>query len=243
MGADVSPCAPLARRGGSRTGVIGLACAVLVGLGGCSPAQAQSGLLPSGTAAAGLAQLPVKPLASKIGYSRARFGQAWADSDRNGCDQRNDTLGRDLNRPTFRPATHLCVVTAGTLPDPYSGTTIAFRRGTGTSSTVQIDHVVAEGNAWQTGAQQLDPATRQRFATDLLNLLAVEGRLNEAKGDDDAAAWLPPAPAFRCRYVALQIAVKLRYHLWVTAPERAAMAAVLASCPHEHLPSTGGRTS
>jgi len=122
----------------------------------------------------------------------------------------------------------------GTLVDPYSGETIAFARGAN-SANVQIDHVVALSNAWQTGAFQWSEEKRQRFANDPLNLLAVQGRLNSQKGDGDAATWLPPRKAFRCAYIARQVTVKLRYQLWVTAPERAAMARILDTCPAQIL--------
>ncbi|MCW2723157.1 MAG: hypothetical protein JWN35_78 [Frankiales bacterium] len=189
-----------------------------------------------GTALAALAGLPVKGRAPKTGYSRAQFGPAWTDVDRNGCDTRNDVLARDLVAETFKPGTHGCVVLTGTLTDPYSGRTIAFRRGPGTSALVQIDHVVALSNAWQTGAQQLGRGTRPALANDPLNLLAVDGRLNQQKSDGDAATWLPPNKAARCAYVARQVAVKVKYHLWVTAAERAATERVLAACPAQRLP-------
>ena len=167
------------------------------------------------------------------GYSRSLFGPTWEDVDHNGCDTRNDILRRDL---TSRSMSGSCTVLAGTLHDPYTANTIAFRRGVGTSTKVQIDHVVALGDAWQTGAQQLSAATRLAFANDPLELLAVDGPANQRKGDADAATWLPPNKAFRCQYVARQVAVKLRYHLWATAAERAAMARVLAACPTQLLP-------
>ena len=94
----------------------------------------------------------------KTGYDREQFGPAWSDVDRNGCDTRNDILKRDLAGETFKPGTHDCVVLTGTLDDPYTGKTIAFSRGQGTSEAVQIDHVVALSDAWQKGAQQLDAA-------------------------------------------------------------------------------------
>ena len=127
----------------------------------------------------------------------------------------------------------------GTLHDPYTGKVIAFVRGSGTSSKVQIDHVVALGDAWQKGAQQLSADTRLHLANDPLNLLAVDGPTNQRKGDGDAATWLPPNKAYRCQYVARQVAVKARYHLWVTSAERDAIARVLAGCPSRRLP-TGG---
>jgi hypothetical protein len=60
---------------------------------------------------------------------------------------------------------------------------------------------------------------------------------NAAKGRSNAAEWLPPNKAFRCEYVARQIAVKAAYGLSVTAPERAAMQRVLADCPDQGLPT------
>lgn len=179
-------------------------------------------------------ELVVKGRAPKTGYSRAEFGHAWADADHNGCDTRNDILRRDLSWTTAKPGTRNCVILTGTLVDPYSGETIAFARGAN-SANVQIDHVVALSNAWQTGAFQWSEEKRQRFANDPLNLLAVQGRLNSQKGDGDAATWLPPRKAFRCAYIARQVTVKLRYQLWVTAPERAAMARILDTCPAQIL--------
>ncbi len=190
-----------------------------------------------GTALAALATIPVKGRAPKTGYTRDEFGQAWADVDRNGCDTRNDILRRDLEPFTLKAGTHGCLVLTGTLHGPYTGDTIEFVRGVGTSSAVQIDHVVALSDAWQKGAQQLSRATRTAFANDPLNLLAVDGPTNEAKGDGDAATWLPPRKGYRCAYVARQVAVKVRYHLWVTAAERDAIARLLRACPGQPLPT------
>src|SRR3982751_5596572 len=168
-----------------------------------------------------LATLPVKGRAPKTGYSRAAFGPAWtddtgADGGHNGCDTRNDVLRRDLADVVVKPGTRGCVVALGTLTDPYTGRTIGFVRGQRTSAAVQIDHVVTLSDAWQTGAQLLAASERTRLANDPVELLAVDGPTNEAKGDGDAATWLPPNKAFRCAYVARQIAVKRDYHLWVT---------------------------
>jgi hypothetical protein len=88
----------------------------------------------------------------------------------------------------------------------------------------------------QTGAQQLPTMTRRALANDPLNLLAVDGPANQQKGDGDAATWLPPRKIFRCAYVSRQVAVKTRYHLWVTPAERGAIARVLRSCPDQALP-------
>jgi hypothetical protein len=182
-----------------------------------------------------LATLPVKGRAPKTGYDREQFGQAWADVDRNGCDTRNDVLARDLTQETFKPGTGDCVVLTGTLADPYTGTTITFQKGDG--SSVDIDHVVALSDAWQTGAFGWDEARRTALANDPLNLLAVDYSANRQKGDGDAATWLPGNRGYRCAYVARQVAVKSAYGLWVTPAEHDAIAGVLASCPGEPVPS------
>ena len=177
-----------------------------------------------------LDSLAVKGRAPKTGYTRAQFGATWADVNRNGCDTRNDILKRDLTNLIFRSGTRECVIDSGTLVDPYSGTTINFVKGVKSSMEVQIDHVVALSNAWQTGAFKLTLAKRTEFANDPENLLAVQGRLNSQKGDGDAATWLPPLKSYRCTYVSKQIATKAKYGLWVTAPEKTAMKNILAKC-------------
>ena len=190
------------------------------------------------TASSVLSTLPVKGRAPKTGYTRAQFGQAWADVDRNGCDTRNDMLKRDLTNIVYKVKTRDCVVLSGVLVDRYSGETINFVRGNVTSMEVQIDHVVALSNAWQTGAFKLTVLQRTALANDPMNLFAVKGRLNSQKGDGDTATWLPPLKSFRCSYVAQQIAVKAKYSLWVTAPEKEAMARILTACPKQLLPTS-----
>lgn len=177
-----------------------------------------------------LASLEVKGRAPKTGYSRGLFGQKWADVDRNGCDTRNDILGRDLQDVLVKPGTRSCVVLRGTLHDPYTGQTISFQRGRKTSSKVQIDHIVALSDAWQKGAQNLSVDERTAFANDPLNLLAVDGTANQQKSASDAASWLPKNKAFRCTYITRQIAVKAKYKLWVTQAEKRAMEDILKGC-------------
>ena len=201
---------------------------------GISPSQADS-------VASGLSIIEAqvtKGRAAKTGYTRAQFGQTWADVDRNGCDTRNDILKRDLTAEVFKEKTRECVVLSGTLIDPFSGETINFVRGNVSSMEVQIDHVVALSNAWQTGAFKLSIKERTAFANDPMNLLAVKGRLNSQKNDGDAATWLPPLKSYRCDYVARQIAVKIKYKLWFTAPEKEAMVRILKSCPEKALPTS-----
>jgi hypothetical protein len=215
-------------------------------LAACTPGYdaqvpAPAGAAEAGTALEQLATIPVKGRAPKTGYSREQFGEGWLDPDHNGCDARNDVLARDLVNETFKPGTKDCVVLTGTLADPYTGKTIDFVRGNKTSTLVQIDHVVALSDAWQKGARKLSSGQREAFANDPLNLRAADGPTNGAKGDGDAATWLPPNRGFRCEYVALQTAVKAKYGLWMTRAEHDAIKKVLtSSCADQRVPADGG---
>jgi hypothetical protein len=182
----------------------------------------------SGSALAMLHDLEVKGRAPKTGYDRDLF--RWReDTDRNGCDTRNDVLRRDLTGLTLK--TGGCVVLGGTLTSDYTGDTFDFIRGDG--NNIDIDHVVALSNAWQTGAQALSEGELVELANDPINLLAVESSVNRSKGDGDAATWLPPRKGYRCEYVARQIRVKHDYDLWVTPPEFDAMERLLLDCDED----------
>ncbi len=180
-----------------------------------------------------LNKLEVKGRAAKTGYTRSQFPH-WSDPDRNGCDARNDTLKRDLTDVTYKEGTRDCKVIAGQLLDPFSGKVIIFSP---TKVVIDIDHVVALSNAWQTGAAYFDKTVRTQIANDPLNLLAVDSKLNRQKGDGDAATWLPPSKSFRCAYVARQVAVKAKYKLWVSEPEKVAITKILSSCAGQKLPA------
>ncbi|QWW19697.1 HNH endonuclease [Schaalia sp. 19OD2882] len=187
--------------------------------------------LPTTSWSRQLRALEVRVRSPAPAYQREAFGQRWADADRNGCDTRNDILGRDLARPRFKAGTNDCVVVSGTLAEPYTGAVVEFTRGAGTSDMVQVDHVVALADAWRSGAWQWDAATRERFANDPENLLAVDGRANRDKGASSADEWMPPDAAFHCTYARTQIQVKHRWALSVTAAEREALASALLTCP------------
>lgn len=181
--------------------------------------------------------IPVKGQGAPEKYKRLeQFGKPWTDDNgvqfgHNGCGTRDDILARDMHDVKKQG----CTVISGVLPDPYTGKDINFHRTDRAhpqgSMTVQIDHVVALGNAWVTGAFKLTPASRVNIANDPLNLLAVDGPQNNNKKDSDASAWLPPNKNFRCQYVSRQVQVKAKYHLWMTASEKDAIRRVLSKCP------------
>ncbi|WP_438873688.1 HNH endonuclease family protein [Streptomyces alkaliterrae] len=213
-------------------------------LGGCAleddpasekPGEGRPSSPSAGGAVTALAKLTVRESGGKEGYDRRKFGSPWADIDGNRCSTRNDILQRDLD--DVKLADDDCTVESGTLTDdPYTGTTVEFTRG---RSKVDIDHVVALSDSWQKGAADWAPAKRIALANDPLNLLAVEASANRQKGDSDAAEWLPANESYRCEYVALQIAIKQKYEMWVTPAEKQAMSGVLNTCADQRLPAPG----
>lgn len=168
-------------------------------------------------------------------YSRDAFRYQQIDADGNGCMIRDDILARDLTYIQFSKQKR-CQVESGNLEDPYTGKTIAFQRGQATSSLVQIDHVVALHDAWNSGAKNWSVSKRTRFGNDPFNLLAVEGKANQNKSDKHAGKWLPSNKAYQCGYVARQIAIKAKYGLSVTAQEKQGMLRALHYCPGQPLP-------
>ena len=219
-------------------GLLALAVAVALWLHWQDQSDEPSAASPAGTsdydeARAQLEGLPVKGWDRMTDFSRYRFGEPWSDDvnvefGHNGCNTRDDILRRDLTDLVVRPGT--CYAQSGVLIDPYTGESIAFVRGPETSEAVQIDHLVSLSDAWYKGAREWDDQRRRDFANDPRNLLAVGGKANFDKAFRDANAWLPPNQAYRCEFVARQVAVKAAYRLWVSANEKDAMAAVLDHC-------------
>lgn len=149
------------------------------------------------------------------------FGTSWTDKydgalARNGCDTRNDVLGRQLVDVEFKPGTRDCKVVAGTLHDPYTGTDIAF--STSNPSAIQIDHVFPLSRAWDAGAAAWTLEQRVNFANDTdINLIASQGKANQSKSDKGPDTWLPPNAAFHCDYATRYLTVAAKYQLAVTS--------------------------
>jgi hypothetical protein len=231
---------------------IPLLFAVLLALTGCEvewqiesgPSEPASsvgqGDVPAGTlapsaASTALAGLAVAQKTALDGYERGCgqgegcvFGPAWADVDRNGCDQRNDVLHRDLTEVEVREGTQGCVVVAGVLDDPYSGATVRFAKAD--AALVPIDHVVPLAAAWAQGAAGWTAEERKVFANDPANLVATTREQNSSKGDSTAEEWVPEDPAYGCSYATVVVTVKQQYSLTVTSDEAAVLGSLLRTC-------------
>jgi hypothetical protein len=226
--------------------------AVLLALAGCTfewqledPAEPTlmsvgQGDVPAGTldpaaATTALTGLTVAEKSTLDGYERGCgegegcvFGPAWADVDRNGCDQRNDVLRRDLIEVQVREGTQGCVVIAGVLDDPYTGQSVQFEKAD--AAEVPVDHVVPLAAAWAQGAAAWSGDQRRAFANDLANLMATTRAENSSKGDSTADEWTPSDKDYGCSYATVVVTVKSAYALAVTPAESAALQSLLATC-------------
>lgn len=166
-------------------------------------------------------------------YARAEYGPRWADVDHNGCKTRDDVLYREMltNRAHRVVVKRGCQhdVISGSWRDPYTGNLLTADLARDPEA-VQIDHVVSLKESWVSGAWRWSPAKRLAFANDPANLHAVEGRLNQSKGEDDASTW-KPAPAYWCRNAREILAIKTRYQLSIDPAEQRALNRMLATCP------------
>ena len=184
---------------------------------------------------AGIAVIPIRSRGHD--YRRAAFGESWTDDTtapggHNGCDTRNDILDRDLVDKTYVSISRCPnAVATGVLHDPYTSGTVAFMRGNKTGAAVQIEHIVPLAYAWDQGAWNWPDEMRLRFANDPANLLAVQGQVNQDKGDKEPAYWLPPNAAFHCQYAIQFIAVLRGYGLPVDGPSVPALRQAAATCP------------
>ncbi len=170
-------------------------------------------------------------------YRRAAFGEAWTDDTtapggHNGCDTRNDILDRDLVDKSYTAIARCpTAVATGTLHDPYTNDVVPFTRGQQVGADVQIDHLVPLALAWDLGARDWTDGMRMRFANDPANLLAVEGRANQDKGDAEPADWMPPNHAFWCQYAVQFVAVLRGYALPVDERSAAVLRDAATTCP------------
>lgn len=188
-------------------------------------------------------------VADQTDMSSDRKDHDWAnaaDGRHAAYSTRDLVLDRDLSGTTHKANGR---VATGTLdPEPYTGGAIHFVQGkankteggsaSATDGGIQIDHVVAYAEAYNSGLKDRTEEQRDAYYTDPDVLLAVQAQANNAKKDADAAGWMPSWDAFRCDYAALQIGIKAKYSLTVDRKEHDALASTLAQCPAQKVIST-----
>jgi hypothetical protein len=166
------------------------------------------------------------------GYDRDLFGSDWTDADGDCRDTRDEVLAQESREAVGSG----CDVTEGLWHSYYDG--VWWRH----SSDVDIDHMVPLAEAWDSGARGWTSRTRLRFANDLGDrraLVAVTDNVNQSKGDQDPAEWLPARQ--RCRYLGEYVAVKLRWSLRVDRRESSAMRQLAEQCPNRRITVTLAR--
>jgi hypothetical protein len=197
-------------------------------LGPTHPATAAGYSAPLRTAVADL------PVATEIrtGYNRDLFPH-WIDADSDGCNTRYEVLiAEAVTAPTVSGT---CTLTGGRW---YSYIDNVYWT---LPADLDIDHLVPLAEAWDSGARTWPTSRRQAFANDLGDpraLAAVTDDVNQAKGDQDPATWLPPYAAARCRYLIEWVATKIRWRLTVDAPEKNALTSLANSCTDSTLTVT-----
>ncbi|MFI6942993.1 HNH endonuclease family protein [Streptomyces sp. NPDC050418] len=186
------------------------------------PAQAAPPTpISASTARSYLGQLTVKAEGSSTGYSRDKFPHWITQSG--ACNTREVVLERDGSNVQQDSS---CAATSGSWYSPYDGATWSA------ASDVDIDHVVPLAEAWRSGASSWTTARRQSFANDLSQpqLIAVTDNVNQSKGDQDPAEWLPPRTAYTCMYVRMWVDVKHHYGMSVDSAEKSALQSALSGC-------------
>ncbi|UFS96955.1 HNH endonuclease family protein [Nocardia huaxiensis] len=164
-------------------------------------------------------------------YDRNAFGPGWSGHGGEpelpgGCTARETVMKRDLTETRLADS-NSCLVLSGVLHDPYTGAQLPYDRFK--ASDIEIDHVVALGDAWRSGASEWDTPRREKFANDVGNLLAVQKQANQDKGSKTPDQW-QPREDYRCDYARRWIAVKSRWELTVQPTEKTALADMLETC-------------
>ena len=172
-----------------------------------------------------LDHLTVTPEDTGSAYDRALFAH-WIDADGDGCDTRAEVLIQESQTAVgIEPPCH---VATGQWFSYYDEATWTL------ASDVDVDHVVALKEAWDSGAHSWTSDRRRAFANDLTyewSLEAVTDNVNMSKSDSDPAQWLPPATAAVCTYATRWVAVKYRWQLTIDTAEHDALANILiGSC-------------
>jgi hypothetical protein len=196
------------------------ATALVVTLGWAAPAHAATYSAPLRTAIASLT------VASEIrtGYNRDLFPH-WIDADSDGCNTRYEVL---IAEATTSPSVGSgCSLSGGRWYSYYNNTSYTL------PSDLDIDHMVALAEAWDSGARSWTTTRRRSFANDLgdsRTLVAVKDTVNQSKGDKDPAEWMPSYSGARCRYITEWVVVKKRWGLTADSAEKSALTSQASTC-------------
>lgn len=175
-------------------------------------------------------------------YDRGEFGQ-WMSAEAHNwpaeyaaCDTKWATRARDAENLVWYDQDN-CIIETGLddatyWVDPYGSYDDDGNLTHYTSddpSSFDIDHVVSLGDAWRSGAWNMDRETRDAISNDYENLLVTDAGENRSKGDSGPADWTPKGDGY-CLFIAQYIIVKHKYDLTVTAEDHAALEDGVVAC-------------
>lgn len=179
---------------------------------------------PPSSARDRLAVLVVDDRPSPVGTYRREDWPHWSDTDRNGCDARQDALIAWSTVPATVNRSGTCRVVAGSWTSPYDG------RTTNNPSDVDVDHLVPLENAFRAGGWTWTAAQRRLFANDPAGLVVTSASSNRSKGSKTPDQWRPPDRLSWCAYADGWVSVKQNWSLTVTTSERDALGQMLDTC-------------
>ncbi|RFC75349.1 HNH endonuclease family protein [Streptomyces sp. AcE210] len=210
-----------ARRRAAALGAVTAVVSALTLLNGPAAQAAPPTPVSGATARTYLSELTVKAEGSSDGYSRDLFPHWITQSG--ACNTREVVLKRDGTNVSQDSS---CAATSGSWYSEYDGATWSA------AADVDIDHIVPLSEAWKSGANAWTTAQRQGFANDLTRpqLIAVTDNVNQSKGDQDPAKWMPSRTAYKCTYVRMWVQVKHYYNLTVDSAEKSALTSYLSGC-------------
>lgn len=151
-------------------------------------------------------------------YSRLKHFGTWVNDPRTEeCyDTRALVLIRDSVKEVEFSSSNPCKVDTGEWVDPYGGSTIKTARG------IEIDHVVALKNAYDSGAWAWDYQHRCLYANFMgfdQHLISASSAENNAKSDHGPEDWMPSDSSYACQHLHNWLAVKFLWNLTMTERE------------------------
>ena len=167
-------------------------------------------------------------------YERKEFGHGWRDNDRDGQDERQETL---IRYHDGRKGAVLVLEPSGDRVE--SG--LWFCRFTGEwfmdPGDMDIDHFVPLKAAWLAGAHAWDRDRRMQYSNGYgiksrkrrSWLIPVSASANRSKGARGPDEWLPSRTEYHVNYAATWIRTKSYWGLSVTAAESATLKTILTT--------------
>jgi hypothetical protein len=170
-----------------------------------------------------LGQLRVRREPPRTGFDREERFPHWSRVPGTSCNTRQRVLVVERREGTPDE----CRVVGGRWFSVYDGVSVTSSR------TLDVDHMVALAEAWDSGADRWTEERREAYANDLGyadSLIAVTGSSNRSKSDRDPAEWQPPRLAVWCRYATAWTTVKVRWGLTADEAEIEALRDMFDHC-------------